>query len=86
MADPYKPTTRQEDWARSITDDVKENFGEGQDELGVDPIKAKLGPQWFYSAVIDKAIEDYRKDRKSFLEGLKNYLAASKKQEQTAGK
>jgi hypothetical protein len=81
MPEPYKPTRRQEDWARSITDDVKENFRKGRDELGVDPIRMKLGPQLFYSTVIDKAIEDYRKAPRSFLEGLKNYLAASKKQE-----
>jgi hypothetical protein len=86
MPEPYKPTTRQEDWALSITNDLKDDFRKGRDYLGIDPTKAKLGPQWFYSTVIDKAIEDYRKDRKSFLAGLKNYLAASKKQEQTAGK
>ena len=78
MPEPYKPTTRQEDWAISIVNDLKENYTKGRDELGVDPIKAKLDPQWFYTTVIDKAIEDYREDRKHFLEGLKNYLAASK--------
>jgi hypothetical protein len=86
MADPYNPTTRQEDWARSITDAIKENFRKGRDYLGIDPIKAKIDPQWFYSTVIDKGIEEYREDRRSFLESLKNYLAASKRQEQTAGK
>jgi hypothetical protein len=86
MADPYKPTTRQEDWALSITNDLKDDFRKSRDYLGIDPTKAKIDPQWFDSTVIDKTIEDYRKDCRSFLERLKNYLAASKKQEQTAGK
>jgi hypothetical protein len=79
MPEPYNPTTRQEDWARSITEEIRERFRADPDELGIDPIKAKIDLQWFYTTVIDKAIEDYRKDRKGFFAGLKNYLTGAKK-------
>jgi hypothetical protein len=78
MPKAYQPTTRQEDWATSIVNDIKERFRNGINELGIDPIKQETDTKWFYSVVIDKAIADYRNDPSGFLRGLKNYLAASK--------
>jgi hypothetical protein len=78
---PYEPTRRQEDWATSIVDDLKERARKGHDDLGIDPTRTRINEKWFYSLVIDKAIQDYKKDRIGFLRGLKDYLAATKKAE-----
>jgi hypothetical protein len=79
MAETYAPTTRQSDWARSIVEDIKEKFRKSHDDLGIDPIRTRIDENWFYSLMIDKAIQDYRKDRSGFLRGLKDYLTTAKK-------
>ena len=47
----------------------------------IDPegIRTRIDENWFYSLMIDKAIQDYRKDRSGFLRGLKDYLTTAKK-------
>jgi len=81
MPETHEPTTRQSDWARSIVENIKERFRKGHDNLPLNPLKHRIDEKWFYSTVIDKAIDDYRKDRSGFLRGLRDYLAAAKKPE-----
>ena len=71
----YKPGKRQADEAGALVKEIKEQLKVDYLCGAIPKEKQTLDPErinisWFYKTMIDRAVEDYKKDRGGFFHGL----------------